>query len=497
MKKSSSEFLGAINNYELMFGSDSASVVDRWKVIPDILPMAVQEKRIAEVAQRAQKTKQWLLVFVIGTKPCFYKFWGSIAAAREARVPYIVIDSGQHYDPVLTHGTQEFGYRDEIAVNLNIRGDLAQKTGELLFKISWLGRYFLEKWPGLTVMPIVLGDTIMTSIVPAAWLFTRNEKAIQNEAGLRSMTPSVLHRLAAKRSLPYDVFFQEQRRGAWERLTQEPFPEQYDTFTSAAGCQFLFAPTETNRRNLLQEGHPDDRIFVIGGVVVDALTLKLKEKPARSIFQEYPVLQRGKWLRVDIHRKENLTPKRFKAIIGAVKMLVQKGYSVNFIEMNATRKALEYYGLKRDVENLKKKKNFLFTPIWKEYSQVIEFYKSPSLLAAVTDSGGLQEELNMLKKPCLTIRFNTDRPETVNQGGGNLLVPPISADFLAGAVDFAIQNKRLYETLQNAKPLYGKNVGHVFIDHLKRLMRQKQRPFEWAHERLGFWREDARRTPFL
>lgn len=489
-------FSGAMN-YELMFGPGQAAMVDRWKVIPDILPMALQEERMAEAASQARRSKQWLLLFVIGTKPCFYKFWGSIQAAAQARVPYLIIDSGQHYDPLLTHGTTEFGYRDQIAVNLNIRGDLAQKTGELLFKMSWLGRYFADRWPGLPVVPVVLGDTIMTSIVPAAWLFTRNEKSIQNEAGLRSMAPSVLRRMAASSSIPFATFFEAQRRGAWERLTNEPFPEQYDTFTSAAGAQFLFAPTDINRRHLLQEGYDPASIFTIGGVVVDALELKLKQKPARSIFQDYPALQEGRWIRVDIHRKENLTPGRFRAVIGGLKRLVAKGYRINFVEMNATRVALEHYGLKRELVQLQKRKNFLFTPIWAEYSQVLEFYRSPHCLAALTDSGGLQEELNMIGKPCLTCRFNTDRPETVLEGRGNVLVPPISAEFVAGAVDFALSNRRFLSSLESAKPLYGTRVGETFIRHIQRLMRTYDRPFEWAHERLGFRREISKKTPFL
>ncbi len=484
-------------NYELMFGPNHHGLVKSHAMLPDIMPMSLQQASIAKMAEKAKRTRQWLLLFVIGTKPCFYKFWGSIQAAAEARVPYLVIDSGQHYDSLLTHGTKEFGYKDDIAVRLNIRGDLAQKAGELHFKIGWLGKYFSKKWPGLPVAPVVLGDTIMTSIVPSAWLFTRNEKAIQNEAGLRSMAPEVLSRLAKDPSISLDRFFSEQRTGPWQRLTNEPFPEQYDTFTSAAACQYLFAPTETNRAHLLQEGYDHDQIHVIGGVVVDALELKIRQKPSRSIFQEYPALCRGKWLRVDIHRKENLTPRRFRAIIGALRLLVRKGYHVNFVEMNATRTALEHYGLKRDILQLKKHKNFLFTPIWKEYSQVIEFYKSPSLLAALTDSGGLQEELNMLRKPCLTARFNTDRPETVRQGRGNVIVPPISAEFMSKAVDHAVTNQRLYESLQNAKPLYSTRVGEKFIGHLLRLMKQKRPLYLWAHERLGFWREQVGKNPFL
>jgi UDP-N-acetylglucosamine 2-epimerase (non-hydrolysing) len=149
------------------------------------------------------------------------------------------------------------------------------------------------------------------------------------------------------------------------------------------------------------------------------------------------------------------------------------------------------------IARLKKSKRFLYTPIWPEYSQVIEFYSSPSCLAAYTDSGGLQEELNMLQKICLTCRFNTDRPETVREGHGNLLIPPISADFIASAIDYVFKNKRLSETLRQARPLYGTKVGEKFIHVLQQLMKKNEKSFLWAHERLGFWQEPRQKHPFL
>jgi len=488
---------GGSTNYDLMFGSQTESVIGPEQFIPNIMPMGFDSVLVDSVAAKAKQTKQWVLVFIIGTKPCFYKFWGSIAAAAEAGVPYLIVDCGQHYDPLLTHGTQEFGYRDEIGIHLNVRGDLVQKSGELFFKMSWLGRYLGKKWPTVTAVPVVLGDTLMTSIVPAAWLFTRTQRSIQNEAGLRSMTPTVMRKLASHSAIPLDRFFQDQQKGPWERLTNEPFPEQYDTFTSAAGSQFLFAPTELNKKHLIQEGYAAENIFVIGGVVVDALELKRSQKPTQSIFQVYPALQKNRWIRIDIHRKENLTRRRFAAIIGAIRKLVLKGYYVNFVEMNATKVALEQYGLRQELLSLRNKKNYLHTPIWQEYSQVLEFYQSNSCLAALTDSGGLQEELNILGKICLTCRFNTDRPESVTEGRGNLLVPPISAEFIFRAVDHVCKSESWRHSLQNTKPLYGSRVGEKLIHTVQELMRSHRKPFEWAHERLGFWTDPNDSTPFL
>ena len=90
-----------------------------------------------------------------------------------------------------------------------------------------------------------------------------------------------------------------------------------------------------------------------------ALNLKRKTRPKKSIFSIYPKLEKGTWIRVDIHRRENLTPRKFRSIVGAIKELVKKGYNINFIEMSATRIALDFYGLRKELEKLKERENFL------------------------------------------------------------------------------------------------------------------------------------------
>lgn len=488
---------GVSTNYEQMFGAPKAREVASNQLVPEMLPVAMRDDLIEAVMAEARRKKSWVLMFVIGTKPCFYKFFGAMKAAEAAGIPHLVLDSGQHYDPLLTYGSQEFGYHTKIAVNLQIRGGLAQKAGELFLKTSWLAQQFLSKWPDVTVMPVVLGDTILTTVVPESWLFTRNEKSIQNEAGLRSMAPDVFRDLARNPSLSLDKVIEGQFKGSWSRIANEPFPEQYDTFTSAAACQFHFAPVDLNRDNLLEEGHDAANIFVTGGVVVDALELKMSEKPVVSAFAAYPKLRQGRWLRMDIHRRENLTPRRFEAIIGGLTRLVQDGVNINFVEMNATKHALEQSGLRRKLLALAGRKNFLLTPVWPEYAQVIEFYRSEHCLGALTDSGGLQEELNMLGKVCMTVRFNTDRPETVRRARANVLVPPISAAFVHKMVGYVMKNPGLQERMRSAPKLYGSKVGAKFIQLVAKLMRSGARPFTWSHERLGFWKEKGSKRTML
>ena len=477
--------------YESMFGSREEETEN---VIPSILPLNLNKLLIHSVMEKAKKEKKWVLAFVIGTKPCFYKFYGSIVAANKAKIPNFVINSNQHYDDVLTRGLTEFNLQSQIACNLSIRGDLAQKSAELIMKTSWFARYLKKKWPSVTVVPVVLGDTIMTAIVPAAWMFSRMEKAIQVEAGLRSMAPEVMQRY---NKVDIETFIDQQFYGKWLLLRNEPFPEQWDTYTSAAGSEYLFAPVELNREHLIREGYPEKNIWVVGGVVVDALELKRKEKSEKSVFDVYPQLEKGRWLRVDIHRRENLTPRRFKAIIGAVEDLVNRGYNLNFIEMSATRNALDHYHLRNVMSRLKKHKNFLHTNVWPEYAHVVEFFESKNCFAALTDSGGVQEELNLIGKACLTCRLSTDRPETVFDARSNILVPPISREYIMKLIMDVTKNEALIKRMGNAKKLYGTNVGYKQISVLSKLMKKGERPFKWAHEALGLWKEKSKGIEYL
>ena len=110
----------------------------------------------------------------------------------------------------------------------------------------------------------------------------------------------------------------------------------------------------------------------------------------------YPVLEKyDNWVRVDIHRRGNLVESRFKAIVEGVLKLVKSGIPIVWVELVATRKALEYYGLREKVLRIAQKNdNFLFTPLWESYGNVIEFWTSGRCTAELTDSGSIQEELN-------------------------------------------------------------------------------------------------------
>ena len=471
----------------------------------------IYDERLAAEMDRGE----FVLAVVTATKPDFYKQAPVVAAARERGLPCFVIHTGQHYDDVLGHGLEEYDLEQHIAADLGIRGDLSEKTAQMMLAVRQLADR-LEEWPETTVLPLVHGDTHAAAIFPQAWLFATNQQVAHNEAGLRAMAPDYDAVLSSRDApgtdaessdtTPTDLdpaaFVTEQWEGDWHVDRTEPFPEQYDTFIGSAAARYQFAPVDLNREHLLSEGYPDtvegrERVPVVGNSVVDAIRMKA-DHGGESVFDVYPVLEaRDDWIRVDIHRRANLLPGRFRALVEGVIALVEDGYNVNFVELTATRHALERHGYRERLQGLADERdNFLFTGLWKKHAHVYEFLRSGQCLAEFTDSGSMQEELNAIDEAaCLTARFNTDRPETVFDAGTNLLVPPVSGEFVHEMVTHVLETESVRERLQSGPDLYGENVGDGIVDFLAE--RRDEGVFEWSHERNGFDDLDGQSVDYL
>ena len=230
--------------------------------------------------------------------------------------------------------------------------------------------------------------------------------------------------------------------GDWFIARDEPFPEQIDTWICSAGTQYFFAPTNLNKANLIREGYPAEYVHTVGNSVVDAINMKRRQKTSRSIFDLYPLLESGEWLRVDIHRRENLTRRRFMSILNSIGQLVRHSQQrIIFLMLNATEAAIKSFNLDGYLQKLANNypKKFIISPLWKEYSHVIEFLDSGHCWAEMTDSGSMQEELLYFDKVMsLTVRLNTDRPETVFDARSNVLIPPVSKELISAFVNSSI-----------------------------------------------------------
>jgi UDP-N-acetylglucosamine 2-epimerase len=430
--------------------------------------------------------EDFAIAVVTATKPDFYKQAPLVTAAREYGLPCFILHTGQHYDDVLGHGLAEYDLEPHVGVDMGIRGGLSEKTADLTTRTKTFSEYLGAEFPDTTILPVVHGDTHAAGIFPQAWAFATNQLVAHNEAGLRGMMPS-FDELGNPEGFVADQF-----EGEWTLNRAEPFPEQYDTFVGSAASIYHFAPVGLNREHLLDEGYPGEadgteRIPVVGNSIVDAIEAKRDHDLEESIFDVYPVLEeRDDWIRVDVHRRANLLPERFESIVRGVIGLVEDGYNVNFVELNATREALENYGYRdRLLELDDRRENFLFTGLWKKHAHVYEFLTSGQCFAEYTDSGSMQEELNVIDEAlCLTARFNTDRPETVFEAESNLLVPPVSADHVRETIEYVYESDGLRERLGTNENLYGENVGRAIVEFLD--SRRDEDVFEWASGRAGF-----------
>jgi UDP-N-acetylglucosamine 2-epimerase (non-hydrolysing) len=465
----------------------------------DLLPIKIAGS-LSSVFAHAKKQHSPILAVVTGTKPDFYKQAPLMVEAAKENVPSFVINTGQHFDDVLGFGMHEFSLNDFVGCNLQIRGDLMEKASELILKFGYFGRYCRKNFRNESMLPIVHGDTLVAGIAPLAWVFGMGKKVGQNEAGLRSMGPEMTKRLSpakeptkrAVRDLVHSQF-----EGRWFLAREEPFPEQIDTWICSAGTQFFFAPTQLNKDNLIREGYPEEFVHVVGNSVVDAIHQKRKERPGQSIFDAYPQLEKGEWIRMDIHRRENLTERRFTSIIGGLVDIVERtDDKVVLVMLNATASALKQYGLEKKLQGLAEdhKDRFLITPLWKEYAHVVEFLDSGRCWAEMTDSGSMQEELLYFPKVAsLTVRLNTDRPETVFDAKSNILVPPLNRTWISAMAREAHEKgEGLGLQLRKKKQIYGRP-GQVS----KKIIRIIKKEFEngdanfypWLHQRLGLWKE--------
>ncbi|MEA2069943.1 MAG: UDP-N-acetylglucosamine 2-epimerase [Asgard group archaeon] len=450
----------------------------------DFLPMTIKEGEVRKIIEQSAPSK-WVLLVAIGTKPDFYKQAPLLYWADKKNIPVICATTGQHYDDLLGYGIQEF--KMNPLIDLKIKGDLLQKSVEIFSKVGALGKWLRKEYPKRTFLPIPHGDTLTAAIVSSSWFLATRSGVGQNEAGIRGMNPLSFHDLNLLKEPIDDVaaFIHKQWEGEWELNRAEPWPEQWDTFVSGAGSAYLFASCPTCKENLLREGYPEESIRVVGNTVVDAIDLVPSSET--TAFDDFPGLEEyDDWIRVDVHRRGNLTEKRFKAIVSGVITLVENGIPITWCELTATKRALKAFNLRKKILQLDEEyDNFIFTPLWREYGQVIDFWKSGKCFAELTDSGSIQEELNEIQDVlCLTLRFNTDRPESVFDAHSNVLVPPSSEENIVKIIQHIRNDTEIVKTMRSAKKLYGERVGEKIMDWLLEEMNQQKRPFSWAHERI-------------
>ena len=310
---------------------------------------------------------------VLGTRPEIIKFSPIIRECELLGLDYFILHTGQHYSYNMDRVFFEQLELPNVKHNLEIgSGSHAEQTGKMLIGIEKVLR---KEKPDLV---LVEGDTntVLAGALAAAKLGVRVGHV---EAGLRS----------------YD------RR----------MPEEINRVLTDHCSDFLFAPTEKSRQTLLREGIAREKIFVTGNTVVDAVSQNLEISKSKMSILDIMKLSPGRYFAATIHRQENVDDeRRLSGIVeGLVRVRRDFGLELVYPVHPRARKLLKKFRLEpRDVT--------LVEPL--DYLSFLQLEANARLV--LTDSGGVQEETCILKVPCVTLRDNTERPETLDVGANVL-----------------------------------------------------------------------------
>ncbi|MFW6449854.1 MAG: non-hydrolyzing UDP-N-acetylglucosamine 2-epimerase [Nanoarchaeota archaeon] len=311
---------------------------------------------------------------LLGTRPEIIKMAPLIRACEDRDIDYYILHTGQHYSYEM-----DKKICDELEIpipkyNLKVGGQSYRKqVGMMIREIMQV----LEKdTPDII---FVQGDT--NSVLAGA--LAANKLGIpigHHEAGLRSHDTTML--------------------------------EETNRIITDHIADFLFAPTKDALKNLRDEGLGENKIHYTGNTVVDAVqqNLKLANKK-KDILKDIGV-EKGNYVLVTAHRAENVDNiDKLNGIFEGLILLEQHlKLPIVYPIHPRTRKKVEEY--KIDVpENIK-----LIEPVG--YLEFLQLEGHAKLI--VTDSGGIQEEACILQVPCVTIRENTERPETLTSGANIL-----------------------------------------------------------------------------
>lgn len=416
---------------------------------------------LEQAVAAANRQGRPLYLVVLATKPCYIKLASLVYALQKRSLPFLLVDAGQHYQPNLTHARDELAYRHLIGVYLNIRGSLLGRTADLAYKSEWLANKLRTTGLRELPLPIVSGDTSTAGVLPLLWYLLTGLRSVHVEAGLRSYGPQMTWEWHGVEELI------AQRDREWSRFRDDPFPEGIDTTLASVASALFFAPVNRNVANLVAEGYDGEQIHVVGSLSADAVDIALTLDSRRAERMTNPVLAAGKWLRVDIHRRENTTPERLRAILQGIGQFSEDGGKVVLIRTNAVNAALEQRGEADVLQNLERRSGVVVQDLWPSYLDVISFISSENCLGIFTDSGGLQEEADVLGVHCVTCRYSTDRPETVLDSRSNILLAPESSQFVRNGLRaiFSADKSQVWPA-RDTRNLYGENVAERIVDVL-------------------------------
>jgi UDP-N-acetylglucosamine 2-epimerase (non-hydrolysing) len=367
---------------------------------------------------RVAKQGMFKVIVIFGTRPEAVKLAPVIKALeRHPSMAYRVVVTGQHRQ-MLDQVIKLFGIK--VDHDFNIMEEDQSLLNVVLKSLSLLKEYLEREKPE---MVLVQGDTSTTFAASLASYYIGIPVG-HVEAGLRT----------------YRKY--------------QPFPEEINRRLTSHLADLHFAPTGRAKENLLREGISEDRIFVTGNTVIDALKLIKKElsKPEnREGMVRYFKHQLGfetgdfRLLLVTGHRRENFG-ENLKNICEALKEVALRNSDVQIVypvhmNPNVEKPVREMLA---GISNIR-----LLPPL--EYLPFVHLMTKAHFI--LTDSGGIQEEAPSLGKPVLVMREVTERPEVIEAGVAKLV--GTKKETICREAQALLDNRRLYESMARAANPYG------------------------------------------
>jgi UDP-N-acetylglucosamine 2-epimerase (non-hydrolysing) len=326
---------------------------------------------------------------IAAARPNFMKvapLWHALEASGDYAP--VLVHTGQHYDDNMSAAfLAELGLPDPD-FHLGVgSGSHAEQSGRVMIAYGAIAETNRPDWL------VVVGD--VNSTVACALVGTKlGIRTAHLEAGLRS----------------------RDRR----------MPEELNRLATDVLCDLLWTPSSDADRNLLAEGIPAERISRVGNIMLDSFEMRRAEIEAADMPAQLGV-ERGRYAIVTLHRPSNVDePEQLRRLVEALQE-VQARLPVVFPVHPRTAERLAAAGLDR---MLKDSGMRLIPPA--PYIAFMSLMLGAG--AVITDSGGLQEETTYLGIPCFTLRENTERPITIEQGT-NILA---TSDSLARLLDEAL-----------------------------------------------------------
>jgi UDP-N-acetylglucosamine 2-epimerase (non-hydrolysing) len=317
-----------------------------------------------------------VILFVFGTRPEVIKLAPVILELQKYPQKYEVLICNTEQQKELSNQTLGyFGLKADINLDcMRPNQSLAEVQSRILSELE--AKVFSKYKIDAT---IVQGDT-MTVLCGALVSFYNKIPVFHVEAGLRS----------------YDIY--------------EPFPEEIMRQMTSRVTQLHFAPTNNNKQALLKEGIDEDKIYITGNTVTDALFCLSDDavSGAKDFFKNNKVEFDKNLVLITVHRREN-HGERLDSIISAIETLVTK-YNDHIFVLPVHPNP----NVKDKVEQrLSKYENVhLFKPL--DYPYLVYLMKHAKLI--LTDSGGIQEEAPTFGCPTLVMRYETERWEGIEAG---------------------------------------------------------------------------------